>query len=65
MTSDLFYESATTAFVLVVSLAVAAVFALLIHFSWVVKERLLAWLAARMGVPYETRTPWWIRWVKR
>ncbi len=43
-------------------LAVAvAAFAVAIHWSWVAKERLLTRLAARMGVRYETRKPWWLR----
>jgi hypothetical protein len=63
--SLLVHELVATAFALVVWVAAVAVATLLIHFTWVAKERLVAWLAARMGVPYETRTPWWIRWVKR
>jgi hypothetical protein len=47
-----------------VALVVMA-FAGLVHMSWLAKERLLAWLAARMGVAYEVRQPWWMRWVKR
>ncbi len=48
-----------------VAALVAVGFAGLIHASWVAKERLLARLAARMGVPYEVRQPWWVRWVNR
>ncbi len=51
--------------VTLVALVAVASFAATVHYSWVVKERLLARLATRMGVPYEARQPWWIRWLNR
>ncbi len=54
----------TIALNLLAVLAIGA-FAVFVHFSWVAKERLLARLAARMGVPYEVHHPWWMRWVNR
>ncbi len=48
-----------------VAVALAAVFfAASVHFTWLAKERLLVRLATRVGVPYEVRQPWWIRWVR-
>ncbi len=63
--SVLVHEVVTTAVALVVWIFAVAVTAVLIHYTWLAKERLVRWLAARMGVPYEVRRPWWIRWVKR
>ncbi len=65
MTADLLHELFATALALVVWVAALAVTVVLIHVTWLAKERLLVWLAARMGVSYETRRPWWIRWVNR
>jgi hypothetical protein len=64
-TGDLVHELVATAVAVVVWVIAVAVTAILVHFTWLAKERLLVWLAARMGVPYETRQPWWIRWINR
>lgn len=39
----------------------AAGFGLSIHYTWRAKEWLLQRVAARMGVEYEAREPWWLR----
>ncbi len=63
--SLLVHELVTTAVALVVWVFAVAATSVLIHVTWLAKERLVRWLAAPMGVPYETRRPWWIRWINR
>lgn len=68
MSARFLLEALTTLAAVALVVAMVAVFAAGFHWSWVVKERLLARLAARMRVPYVVRMPWHVRawrwWVR-
>lgn len=62
--SEVAVGAATALIALALLLTTVAVFGVVIHWSWVAKE----WLVARMEVPYATRQPWhvraWKRWLR-